>query len=179
MKKLIFVLICSFSLAGAANLKLTTNVSGSVDKFGASELPALLFKFDFPAELQKARIDLVYLRFNIEADTAKKGAGLLVRPMLENWVSGQKFSALSDSSASAYHVNFGRASLKTGIAEIEVTQLLKAWQAGELPNVGLLVYPAAGKANALALRNLPTGGVAELEIFYTPEEKPDTALQQK
>ncbi len=171
MKKLIFVCALSLSLANAANLKLTTKVSASADKVGNFDRPGLLFKIDFPAELQSARIDLAYLRFKVEPDTVRKSLGLLVRPMLLPWLSGQRFSGLSDSAASPFHVSFGRLSLKSGSAEIEMTQLLKTWQSAELPNLGVLVYPAAERANTLQLRNLPTGGVAELEVFYTPQEK--------
>ena len=173
MKKLLVTLaaILSFSTAFAANLKLTTSTSASVDSVGSGEGPGLLFKFSLPAELQNAQIDLAYLRFKVQSDTTKKGIALLVRPMLAPWVSGLRMPTLPDSAASPSHVNFGIVSLKSGKAEMEITQQVRAWQTGELPNFGVLVYPAVERANALQVRNLPNGGVAELEIFYTPEGK--------
>lgn len=179
MKKLILVLaVFSFSTLYADFLRVATTVSGSVDKVGRGESPGLLFKFELPAELQNARIDLAQLRFNVVTDTAQKITGFLVRPMLAPWISGLRLPALPDSTASPFHVNFGRVNFKDGTGEIEITQIVKAWftpsraegQGGELPNFGLLVYPAAKQATALQLRNLPGGGVAELEIFYTPTE---------
>ncbi|MCI0405788.1 MAG: hypothetical protein L0209_06915, partial [candidate division Zixibacteria bacterium] len=79
--------------------------------------------------------------------------------------------SLSDSTASPYHVNFGRLNLKNGAGKIEITQAVKAWQSGELANLGLLVYPDEEKEGSFQLKNLPQGGVAELEIFYTAPEK--------
>jgi hypothetical protein len=57
------------------------------------------------------------------------------------------------------------------MGKVRITQLVKAWQNAEIPNFGVLVYPTEEKSDGWQLRNLPEGGVAELEIFYTPEEK--------
>jgi len=181
MKKLILSLIgmFSFTICHSANLKLTTTVSAPVDSVGSGDgsaslttgRPGLLFKFELPQELQNAQIDLAYLRFKVQSDTTKKGMALLVRPMLAPWVSGLRMPTMPDSVASPFHVNFGIVSLKSGKAELEITQQVRAWQEGELPNFGFLVYPAVERTNALQVRNLPGGGVAELEVFYTPEEK--------
>jgi len=169
MKKLIFIFALGMAFCSsilAESITVTTTVSASADKVGSSDQPGLLFKFDLPEELQKARIDLAYLRFKVETDTTEQTFGLLVRPMLEPWSSGSKLSTVSDSAASPYHVNFGRVSLKSGAGKVEMTQVVKAWQSGELSNLGLLVYPAETEA-ALKPTNLPAGGVAELEVFYT------------
>jgi hypothetical protein len=173
MKKLIFTIamVLTFSLVWAESVTITTTTSAAADKVGDVERPGLLFKFELPEELEKARIDLAYLRFKVEADTTQQALGLLVRPMVESWSSGSKLSSLSDSTASPYHVNFGRLSLKNGMGKVEITQAVKAWQSGELPNVGLLVYPDEGKEGSFQLKNLPDGGVGELEIFYTAPEK--------
>lgn len=173
MKKLIFALatVLMFSFTWAENLTISTTTSATADKVGDVARPGLLFKFELPAELQKARIDLAYLRFKVEMDSAQEIIGLLVRPMLAPWASGLKYPLLTDSLASPFHVNFGRLSLKNGTGKIEMTQTVKAWQMGELANLGLLVYPDEGKEGSFQLKNLPNGGVAELEIFYTAPEK--------
>lgn len=154
----------------ADSIKLTTTTSATADKVGEVNRPGLLFKFELPAELEKARIDLAYLRFKVDTDTSQQTIGLLVQPMLESWTSGSKLSALPDSTASRYHVNYGLLSLKNGLGKIEMTQTVKAWQTGELSNLGLLVYPDEEKEGSFQLKNLPDGGVAELEIFYTAAE---------
>ncbi|HXF48021.1 MAG TPA: hypothetical protein VNL73_01175 [Verrucomicrobiae bacterium] len=174
MKKLYLAFAIALMFSGsvwADSIKLTTTTSASADKVGDVTRPGLLFKFELPAELENARIDLAYLRFKVEADTAGQAIGLLVRPMLESWTSGSKLFALSDSTASPYHVNYGRLSLKNGSGKIEMTQTVKAWQTGELSNLGLLVYPDEAKEGSFQLQNLPGGGVAELEIFYTAPAK--------
>ncbi len=175
MKKiqLTIVMIVSLTIGSiwAESVSITTTTSATADKVGEVERPGLLMKFDFPEELQKARIDLAYLRFKVEADSTQQAIGLLVRPMLAPWVSGLKYPLFSDSLASPFHVNFGRLSLKNGSGRVEITQAVKAWQTGELTNLGLLVYPDEEKEGSFQLKNLPQGGVAELEIFYTGPEK--------
>lgn len=171
MKKVVFtyalgLIFCSLTLA--ESIKVTTTTAASADKVGSVDRPGLLFKFDLPEELEKARIDLAYLRFKVETDTTQEVVGLLVRPMLESWTSGFNLSSLSESTASSYHANFGGLSLKNGTGKIEITQTVKAWQAGDLQNLGLLVNPDEEKEGSFQLKNLPDGGVAELEIFYTP-----------
>ncbi|MCI0405856.1 MAG: hypothetical protein L0Z48_03730 [candidate division Zixibacteria bacterium] len=155
----------------AESIKITTTTSATADKVGEVDRPGLLFKFELPEELEGARIDLAYLRFKVEADSAQEAIGLLVRPMVESWSSGSKLASLSGSTASPHHANFGRLSFNSGSGKIEITQAVKAWQSGELPNRGLLVYPDEEKESAFQLKNLPNGGVAELEIFYTGAEK--------
>ena len=91
--------------------------------------------------------------------------------MLESWATGSKLPSLSDSTASPYHVNYGRLHLKGGTGKIEITQAVKALQTGELQNLGFLVYPSEERKGSFQLKNLPDGGVAELEIFYTRAEK--------
>lgn len=173
MKKLTLAigLALGFSVGWADEVTITTTTSALVDKVGDVERPGLLLKFDLPEELQKSRIDLAYLRFKVETDTTQEAVGLLVRPMVQSWNSGSKLSSLSDSTASPYHVNFGRLNLKGGVGKIEITQAVKAWQTGELQNLGVLVYPDEAKEGSFQLKNLPGGGVAELEIFYTGPEK--------
>lgn len=173
MKKLILAIaiVLTFSAVWAESIKVTTTTTASADKVGDVNRPGLLFKFELPTELQKARVDLAYLRFKVETDSAQQALGLLVRPMLESWASGARLSTLSDSTASHYHVNFGRLNLKDGAGKIEITQAVKAWQTGELANFGFLVYPDEEKEGSFQLKNLPGGGVAELEVFYTGAEK--------
>ncbi len=173
MKKLIvtLTLILGCSGAYAASLKLTTSSWASVEKVGNKEKPGLLLKFELPAELQNARIDLACLRFQVNPDTTQTSLGLLVRPMLVPWVPAMNLSTLPDSAASLFHVNTGRASFKTGAVEAEVTLAIKTWQKGELYNLGFLTYSAEETTRSLRPKNLPGGGVAELEIFYTPEER--------
>ena len=154
MKKLALALAIALLFSASVwsdSIKLTATTSATAGKVGDVTRPGLLFKFELPEELEKARIDLAYLRFKVEpvppsgaegADTAQQAVGLLVRPVLESWTSGSKFSNLSDSSAtSPYHANFGRLNIKNGAGKIEITQAVKAWQSGELSNLGLLVYP--------------------------------------
>lgn len=174
MKKLfaISILTLAFAQAFGNELKLITSVTASVDKVGAAELPGLLLKFGLPAELQNAQIDFAILRFEVEPDSGRRSYGLLVRPMLSSWSSGRRLSVLGDSAASPHHVNFGRISFESGRGEIQITQAVRAWQEGGLENFGLLVYPAGKRNVTLTPKSLPSGGVAELEIFYTPEEKP-------
>lgn len=164
------ILIFGFSSVDSASVKLTTNTTTSVEKFGSKERPGLLLKFELPPELQNARVDLALLQFKVNSDTTQTVTGLFVRPMLAPWASGLNLPTLPDSTASPFHINFGRIGFKEGTAKVEITQAVKVWQTGELPNLGLLIYPAEGKPN-LQPKNLPEGGVAELEIFYTPEEK--------
>ncbi|MGH8004310.1 MAG: hypothetical protein ACRECJ_06275 [Limisphaerales bacterium] len=173
MKKLIiaFVLAFGFSTTFGASLKLTTNNSALVEKVGGKDRPGLLLKFELPSELQNARVDLALLRFQVNPDTSKEGLGLLVRPMLAPWISGLNLSALPDSTASPFHVNTGKVGFKTGTAKAEVTLAVKTWQKGELPNLGFLIYPADETTASLQPKSLSGGGVAELEIFYTPETK--------
>ncbi|MCI0596914.1 MAG: hypothetical protein L0Z48_10305 [candidate division Zixibacteria bacterium] len=159
------------STVWADSLKITTTTSATADKVGDVNRPGLLFKFDLPAELEKARIDLAYLRFKVEADTSQQAIGLLVRPMLAPWVSGLNYPLFFDSLASPFHANFGRLNVKDGTGKIEITQAVKAWQTGELANLGLLVYPDEEEQGSLQVKNWPSGGVAELEIFYTAPEK--------
>jgi|GEM_PF-3406965 len=173
MKKvnLAIAIALTFSSAiWAESMKITTTTSATADKVGDVNRAGLLFKFELPKELEKARVDLAYLRFKVEAETTQQAIGLLVRPMLESWTSGSKLSILSDSTASPYHVNFGRLNLRNGTGKIEITQAVKAWQTGELQNLGFLVYPTEEKEGSFQLKNLPDGGVAELEIFYTAPE---------
>src|SRR3972149_5524385 len=144
MKTLIFALamVLTFSVVSAENVTITTTTSATADKVGDIDRPGLLLKFDLPGKLQGAWIDLAYLRFKVEPDSSQPAISLLVRPMTESWTSGSKLSALSDSAAaSPFHVNFGRLNLKDGNGKIEITQAVKAWQSGELTNLGLLVYP--------------------------------------
>jgi len=174
MKKLLLIAIVGLAIYSsvlANNVKVTTTTSALVDKVGDGNRPGLLFKFDLPAALQNARIDLAYLRFKVETDTTQQTLGLLVRPMLAPWVSGLRLPTLSDSLASPFHVNFGRLNLKNGTGKIEITQAVKAWQTGELQNFGLLVYPDEEKEGYFQLKNWSGGGVSELEIFYTLKEK--------
>ena len=174
MKRLslaVTIILVFSSSVWADSIKLTTTNSAAADRVGELERPGLLFKFELPKELEKARIDLAYLRFKVGADSTQQAISLLVRPMVESWTSGSKLSSVSDSTASPYHVNFGRLHLKSGTGKIEITQAVKAWQTGELQNVGLLVYPDEEKEGSFQLKNLPEGGVAELEIYYTAPEK--------
>lgn len=174
MKKLIFGITLALLLSStlwAESVKLTTTVSGSVDKVGDADRPGLLFKFDLPAVLQNARIDVAYLRFQVQTDTSREPLGLLVRPMLAPWTSGVRLAAMSESAASPFHVNFGRVGFNSGTAEVRVTHIFRAWQQGELSNFGILVYPAKTFAPAFQLRNLPDGSLAELEVHYTGPEK--------
>lgn len=173
MKKLALsiAIALTFSAVWAESIKVITTTTASADKVGNVNRPGLLFKFELPAVLQKARVDLAYLRFKVEADTAQQAIGLLVRPMLESWTSGAKLPSLSDSTVSRHHVNYGRLNLKDGSGRVEITQAVKAWQTGELQNFGFLVYPDEEKQGSFQLKNLTDGGVAELEIFYTGPEK--------
>lgn len=173
MKKLILalILIFGFSAAFGASLKLATNSSALVEKVGGKERPGLLLKFELPPELQNARIDLALLRFEVNPDTSKEGLGLLVRPMLVPWVSGLNLSKMPDSVSSPFNVNTGKVGLKTGTTKAEVTLAVKTWQKGELPNLGFLIYSPEATTASLQPKNLSGGGVAELEIFYTPEAK--------
>ena len=155
----------------AENITITTTTSASADKVGEVTRPGLLFKFALPAELENARIDLAYLRFKVEADSGQEAIGLLIRPMLESWTSGQNLSTLSLSAASPFHANTGRIGYKTGTAKAEVTLTVKTWQKGELPNLGFLIYPTDETTASLQPKNLSGGGIAELEIFYTAAEK--------
>ena len=164
------VALIPVGIAWAESVNVTTTTSAAVDRVGSGDRPGLLLKFELPAELQKARIDLAYLRFQVETDTTQPPLGLLVRPMLAPWVSGLRLPTLSDSLASPFHVNFGRLNLKNGTGKIEITQAVNAWQSGELPNLGMLLYPVEEKRSSFQLKNLPKGGVAELEIFYTAPE---------
>ncbi|MCI0405704.1 MAG: hypothetical protein L0Z48_02220 [candidate division Zixibacteria bacterium] len=182
MRKLIIALILAFTFSTAfgASLKLTTNSSALVEKVGSKDRPGLLLKFELPSELlkipsaaegQNARIDLALLRFEVNPDTSKEGLGLLVRPMLAPWVSGLNLTALPDSAASPFHANTGKVGFKTGTAKAEVTLAVKTWQKGELPNLGFLIYSADESTASLQPKSLSSGGVAELEIFYTAPEK--------
>lgn len=174
MKRLIFVTLLGLLLSSAvwaASVKLTTTVSGSVDKVGDADRPGLLFKFDLPATLQNARIDVAHLRFQVQTDTAQEPLGILVRPMLAPWVSGVRLAAMSESATSPFHINFGRVGFSSGIGSVRITQMVRAWQEGELPNFGILVYPAKTSTPAFQLCPLSDGGMAELEIHYTGPEK--------
>ncbi len=175
MKKLILGIVIGILLISkvfAASLKLTTGVAGSVDKVGDADRNGLLFKFDLPVTLQDARIDMVYLRFQLQADTTHEVLGLLVRPMLVPWAGGVRLSNLSESAASPLHINFGRIGSSSRLGQVRITHIVRAWQQGELPNFGMLVYPVKASTSNLQLQTLPDGGLAELEIFFTgPEVK--------
>ncbi|HXF48339.1 MAG TPA: hypothetical protein VNL73_02795 [Verrucomicrobiae bacterium] len=174
MKKLIFGMMIGlalFSMVWAESVKLTTTVSGSTDKVGDADRPGLLFKFDLPAVLQNVRVNMANLRFQVQTDTSREPLGILVRPMLAPWTSGIRLAAMSESAASPFHVNFGRVGFNSGTAEVRLTYIVRAWQQGELPNFGILVYPAKTSASTFQLRNLTDGSVAELEIQYTESEK--------
>ena len=180
MKKLIVLLaLLGFSNSYADSLRVSTTAAAFADQVGDISRPGLLLKFDLPVELRNARIDLAYLRFKVDADTIRKSIPLLVQPMLQAWASGQRLASLSNASVSADHSNLGRLTLKSGKGEIEITHIIQAWQKGELQNLGLLVYPARQKPKSIQPNTLPTGGVAELDIFYTPQEKPDSTIQVK
>ncbi|MCI0330760.1 MAG: hypothetical protein L0196_07395 [candidate division Zixibacteria bacterium] len=174
MKKLILGILIGLLLisnAWAADLNVSTTITGSVDKVGDADRPGLLFKFDLPAALQDARIDMAYLRFQVQADTSREALGLLVRPMLVPWTNGVRLSNLSESAASPLHINFGRIGSKSGLGQVRITRIVRAWQQGELPNFGILVYPENASMSSLQLRTLASGGLAELEIFFTGPEK--------
>lgn len=173
MRKL--AILAAFVLLGSAftfaeNIKITTSLSASVDKFGDNERPGVLLKFELPAELEGARIDLALLRFKVQIDTARKSAGFLVRPLRTSWTSGARLTILSDSAASPGHVDFGRVNFKKGTGELEITRTVQAWTGKEASNFGLLIHPADRQAPLFQLQGWPGGGVAELEIFYTPPE---------
>ena len=173
MKKLIFVVAAGFVLCSsgwAASLKLTPSASAEVEGVGNENRPGLLFKFELPSELQKARIDIANLRFQVQSDTLEKAFTLLVRPMLVPWTAGLQLANLSDSASSPFHVSIGRIGGRSGTGKVQITQLVRAWQSAEIPNFGVLVYPAEQKADGWQLRNLSDGGVAELEIQYTAQE---------
>ena len=173
MKRLILAVVIGLAVCSPLfgdELKISTMTSALTDRVGNTDRPGLLFKFELPAKLEKARIDLAYLRFKVESDTAQEALGLLVRPMLQAWSSGARLSTLPASAVSRSDANFGGLSRKSGRGKVEITEVVRAWQSGGLSNFGLLVYPAEEMSGSFKLRNLPDGGVAQLEIFYTAPE---------
>ncbi len=148
------------SQAGQINLNLSGSANATKDGKGQ-----VLLKFNLPAELQGAQIDLATLQVSLSSESSR--VAVLLYPLTGDWNSSTEV-LINPEVSRTDSLSVGRlVELKSGNpASLNVTELVQAWSEGALANRGFVLIPSKAVADFRL-----GGGTTRLTIFYTPPQK--------
>ena len=170
------LLFCSAGVGHAAKVEI--EIGAVAAAAGDANSPVRhLARFDLPAYLSEAEIELAVVEFSadVECDAADGSLMLNAYFMTEDWESGSvDWSSLTGGEDEPYdrsrHAMWCVAAGDAMLVRLDVTDMVAAWADDSASNRGFVLVPSLGEDATIipALAGSVWGGEARLTVWYTP-----------
>ena len=170
------LLCCSVGIGHAATVEIEIGAV-AVAEGDASSPARHLARFDLPAYLSEAEIELAVVEFSadVECDAADGSLMLNAYFMTEDWEAGiVDWSSLTGGEDEPYdrsrHAMWCVAAGDAMLVRLDVTEMVSAWAEDPASNRGLVLVPSLSEEATIipALAGSGRGGEARLTVWYTP-----------